>query len=71
MSRAHKDIIDAKANEIMKSGIKEKDATHVACAIYGKADVFLTTDKRLLRLKTDEIAIMNPVEFVREAEELI
>lgn len=70
VSRAHKDTIDAKANEIMKSGIKEKDATHVACAIYGKADVFLTTDKRLLKLKIDEIAIMNPVDFVREAEEL-
>ena len=69
--KVHKDFIDAKANEIMKTGIKEKDAIHVACAIYGKADIFLTTDKRLLKFQTDEIAIMNPIDFVRNLEELL
>ena len=65
-----KDLVIVKASEIMKTGIKEKDATHVACAIFGKADVFLTTDKRLLKFKTDEIAMMNPMDFVKELEEL-
>lgn len=60
--------IVAKAEEIMDIGIKRKDATHVACAIFGKADVFLTTDKRLLKFKTDEISLMDPMDFVKELE---
>lgn len=52
----------------MDIGIKRKDATHVACAIFGKADVFLTTDKRLLKFKTDEISLMDPMDFVKELE---
>lgn len=66
-----KDIADEKASEIMKTGIKEKDAIHIACAIFGKADYFLTTDIRLLKFETDEIVLMNPVDFVRELEELL
>lgn len=69
VSKAHKDEILMKVNEIVKTGVKTEDATHVACAIYGKADVFLTTDKRLLKFKTDEIAIMNPIDFVMGLEE--
>lgn len=71
VSEERKDIITAKASEIMETGIKEKDATHIACAIFAKVDVFLTTDNRLLKYKTDEIAIMNPIDFVRGLEELL
>jgi predicted nucleic acid-binding protein len=50
--------------EIMATGVKLQDAVHVACAIVAKCDYFLTTDKRLLKFKTDKLKICNPIEFV-------
>jgi predicted nucleic acid-binding protein len=50
----------------MKEGIKAKDAIHIASAIVSSCQYFLTTDKRLLKYKTDKIRLMNPVEFVKE-----
>jgi predicted nucleic acid-binding protein len=51
-----------------KSGISAKDAVHLACACYIKANYFLTCDDRLVkqakRFETD-LKIMNPVDFVR------
>lgn len=61
-------LIKSKAEEIMKTGVKMKDAYHVACAVYASCDCFLTTDDRLLKYKTDEIQIINPVDFVRRWE---
>ena len=52
------------ANEAINTGIKDKDANHIACAIIGDCDYLLTTDKRLLNYKTDKINVVNPVEFV-------
>ena len=51
------------AKEIMKTGIKLKDAVHLACSIVAGCDYFITTDKRVLSYKTDKIKIVNPVEF--------
>lgn len=62
-------IIMDKATKIMKTGIKNKDALHVACAIVGGADYFLSTDIRLLKYKTDEIKMLNPIEFLNELED--
>lgn len=56
----------ALAAEIMKTGIREKDAIHVASGILGGADYFITTDKRLLKYQTDRIRVVNPLDFVRE-----
>ena len=54
----------------MKTGIKFKDACHIACAIMGKADYLISTDNRLLKYKTDEIKLINPFEFfIHEIEE--
>ena len=41
--------VKARAQEWMAAGPKPLDALHVACAETAKADVFLTTDYRLLR----------------------
>ena len=42
-----------RAKSLMNHGIGEYDALHVSCAMAGKADVFVTTDDRLLkRLQT-------------------
>lgn len=57
-----------KAQQIMATGVKAKDAIHIACAIIAGADYFLTTDIRLLKYKTDEIKLINPTEFIIELE---
>ena len=62
-------VIEAKAAEIMKTGVKFKDACHVASAIYAKCDYFISTDTRLLKYKTEEIKMVTPIEFVIEMEE--
>ncbi|MCL1858733.1 MAG: hypothetical protein FWF92_05815 [Oscillospiraceae bacterium] len=51
-------------NEIMETGIKLKDAVHLACSIVAECDYFITTDKRVLNYKTDKIKIVNPINFV-------
>ena len=61
--------IDKAARKIMKTGIHYKDACHVASAIFAKCSYFLTTDKRLLKYKTDKIQMRNPIDFIREMEE--
>ena len=48
---------------IMKTGVKKMDALHIASAIIGNADYFLTTDMRLLKYSTDKIHIINPIDF--------
>lgn len=60
--------IEARANEIMKTGVKFKDACHVASAIYAKCEYFISTDIRLLKFDTDEIKMVTPIEFVTETE---
>lgn len=51
-------------------GIKPKDALHVACAIEGKAEYFLSTDDKLLKkLATQhQIKAINPVDFIKVLE---
>ena len=52
------------AHEVSRKGIKVKDASHIACAIYAKCDYFLTTDDRLLKYNDDRIQIISPVDFI-------
>jgi predicted nucleic acid-binding protein len=56
------------AKETVKPSIKEKDALHIACAIFAKCDYLLTTDDKMLKFKTDKIKICDPVQFVKEME---
>lgn len=51
--------------KIIASGIKEKDAYHVASAILAECDFFITVDERLLKYKSNEITLINPIEFVK------
>lgn len=60
--------IEEAAGKIMETGIKFKDACHVASAIYSKCEYFISTDKRLLKYKTNEIKMVNPMEFISEME---
>ncbi|RZB38324.1 MAG: hypothetical protein SRB2_00072 [Desulfobacteraceae bacterium Eth-SRB2] len=56
----------ARASEFTLHGVKSKDALHIACAIEGKAEYFLTTDDNLLNKlpKTKELIVINPVNFI-------
>lgn len=69
VSNAKLKEISEQAHSIMKTGVKYKDACHVACAILSECDYFLTTDRRLLKYQTDKLKMMNPIDFVRELEE--
>ena len=62
------DAISPIAAEIMKTGVKEKDAYHVASAIYAGCDYFISTDVRLLKYQTDKIRLVTPIEFITETE---
>lgn len=60
--------VEIMAEDIKKTGVKHKDACHVASAIIAGCEYFLSTDYRLLKYKTDKIKVMNPVDFIKELE---
>lgn len=68
MGEEHKKEIELKAAEIMQTGVKFKDACHVASAIYAGCEYFISTDIRLLKYRSDEIKLVTPIEFVTEME---
>jgi len=53
-------------NQLTKIGLKNKDALHMACALAGNCDYFLTTDKGILNKQVSRITILNPLDFVRK-----
>jgi predicted nucleic acid-binding protein len=66
------DEILKRAYEFQRSGLKAFDSLHVAVAEYSKADVFLTTDKELLRItKRLKLGIKtaNPLNWFMEVDE--
>jgi predicted Zn-ribbon and HTH transcriptional regulator len=58
------DVIQS-AEQIAESGVKESDSLHVAAAIIGDCDYFITTDDRI-KCPNAPIKIVNPMEFVRD-----
>ena len=62
------EAVTAKAAQFISTGIKQKDAYHVASAILAECNYFLTVDDRLLKLKSNEIVLLNPVEFAKLLE---
>jgi len=75
-SHAHSSIVIGqpeveRAKQFEAWGISAFDALHLACAESGKADVFLTTDDKLLRRSTAHtkqlrIRVENPLTWLRE-----
>jgi predicted nucleic acid-binding protein len=61
--------VEQLANDIMKQGVKAKDALHISCAITGKSDYFLTTDKDILKkYKSGIIQVCSPIAFLTNYE---
>lgn len=54
-----------KTKDLEKLDIKTNDAMHIAGAIAGGAEYFITTDKKLLNKSVADITIINPMDFVR------
>ncbi len=56
------------AGAFAKSGLRAKDALHLACAIASECTYFITTDDDILkrRDKVEAVAILEPAAFVRE-----
>ena len=53
-----------RAEGIMKTGVKVRDAYHVACAIESQCCYFITVDNRLLKYPAQDIVICNPIQFL-------
>jgi len=53
---------------IESHGIKKLDALHIACAIKGNAEYFLTTDDGVLKKAASihDIKITDPIGFIKE-----
>ena len=49
----------------MTLGLRQMDASHIACAVFLGADCFLTTDNKILNKQEPGIRVMNPIDFVR------
>ena len=62
------DELENLSKQIKSTGIKEKDSYHVASAILAKADYFISVDDRLLKYKSNEIKLVNPIQFVNILE---
>jgi len=48
----------------MQTGIKKKDATHLACSIIAGCDYFITTDRRVTNYIAERVKTINPIGFV-------
>lgn len=59
------------AKDVIKTGVKTKDAVHVSCAILTQCDFFISTDNRLLKYKDERIRLVSPCEFIRLYKEEI
>ena len=68
VSNKHSDKFAEIADSIMETGVKEKDAYHVACALMAECDYFVTTDDRLLKYQSEKIKLVTPGEFIRRME---
>jgi len=65
------DNIYSRAKEFERLGITSFDALHVAYAEFAKADIFLTTDDRLIKLAKTQtnMQIKNPAIWIMEAND--
>jgi len=68
---AHADIEESDdvlkvARCIISKGVRAKDALHIACAVIGGCDCFLTTDDELIRKMAgfEGVRVINPAEFI-------
>jgi predicted nucleic acid-binding protein len=61
-----------RAGIFLDYGLKPKDALHLACAVEGQAEYFLTTDDAIVKKLSSctDIRAINPIEFLKIIEEI-
>ena len=57
--------ISTKAMAYMHLGLRQKDASHIACAVLARADFFISTDKKILNKPILDIILINPIDFIQ------
>jgi len=62
--RGYSPQVMGKAASLMQLGLKQADASHIACAILSQANYFITTDKGILNKNITEIHVINPMTFI-------
>jgi len=65
------DSIDSRGKELVEIGFKAFDAQHIACAETAKADFFLTTDDKIIKLYDRnpdgiKVRISNPLTWIQD-----
>jgi hypothetical protein len=62
------DIINT-AILLNNKGLQKMDSLHIACAIFAKADYFLTTDYKVNKKASTiaDIKIADPIDFIKQA----
>ncbi|MFO7889289.1 MAG: PIN domain-containing protein [bacterium] len=67
---SEKNEIINEAKKLKNTGVKSKDALHIACAVSAKCDYFITTDEEIINKlqKYDKIGILNPVSLINKIE---
>jgi predicted nucleic acid-binding protein len=61
------DEIVEMARKLMTLGLRQKDASHISCAIFAHSDYFITVDKKILNKQISDIIVINPLDFLRRA----
>jgi predicted nucleic acid-binding protein len=59
------DATKDRAKNLAAAGLRPKDATHLAFAIAGDCDYFITTDDRILKAAINEIQVISPLDFLK------
>jgi predicted nucleic acid-binding protein len=57
-----------KARELMVLGLHQKDAAHIACAIFSQSEFFITVDRKILNKQISDIIIIDPLDFLRRTQ---
>lgn len=68
--RPDETILNA-AKEFESKGIKPRDSIHLACALNGEAEYFLTCDDKLIKRASAldiNIKVINPLRFIEDME---
>ena len=62
-----KDLLSL-AKVFLEGGFKKYDSLHIACALMGNAEYFITTDDGILRKSNliEKIKIIDPIGFIKE-----
>ena len=63
MMKANDEIIET-AKDLKMKGLGAMDALHIACAIYAKADYFITTDDKVLNKNINLINIISLIDYI-------